>query len=1018
MSPEQASGEETDQRSDIYALGIILYEMMTGQVPFEGDTALSVALKHMTEEPSDPRELNDRISEDQSRVILKCLEKGEEARFQSVGELLLELRNIEEGLPLTAGVERLRVPAFLVEGAEEVEGERPVFVAREEELSRLAEFLETAVSGKGRIAFVRGEAGRGKTALIQEFARRAQEARSDLIVAGGNCNAHTGVGDPYLPFREVLALLTGDVEGRWNAGSVSTDHAQRLWHCLPILAQSLVDSGPELIDTFVAGRELLGRAKSYVGRGSGWLRNLKELVEHKAATPADPMLQQSVLLEQFARVLEALAGHKPVLLLLDDLQWADAGSTSLLMHLFDRIQDTRVLVVGAYRPEEVALDQAGERHPLKPVVNECKAKFGDIEVDVGKEGTREFVDAILDTEPNRYGSAFREAFHRHTQGHSLFTIEVFRSLKEQGTLVRDAGGLWTETEVDWGRLPTRVEAMIGERIDRMPENLREVLRVASIEGEYFIGEVLAEVCEGDEKEMMRWLSGELDKQYQLVRAQGIRRIDGQRLSRYRFRHILFQKYLYSTLDEVERAHLHEDVGNVLERRYGENAEEIAAQLARHFQEAGIAEKAIKYLQKAGAEAMRSSAYAEAVSYFGNALELLKKSPATPERTGQELAFQAPIAVALTNLRGYADPGVGEAFSRTYELCKQVGETPEIVLALHGLWAFYMASAQLEPAIALAEQILRLAPKAEDSTLVSLYGHNDQAFTLSAIGEFDRALEHSEKTVCIYEPLKHHRPLVFQVGCDLKGSSLCYSSFALWFLGYPDRGKQRVRDAIAFSCKMAHPYTHSYALFYATVFHQLCRDVQAVQETAAEELRLSTEYGFQMWVGVMTAYQGWVLAEQGRPEEGMAQIREGNAAGPAAGIRVYHSMYLALLVDACVKAGQTEEGLAALEEALALVEETELRFYEAELHRRQGELLLLRGDDEDEVERHYQRAIDVARRQNAKSWELRATTSLARLWQKLGKKNEARKRLAEIYGWFTEGFATPDLKDAKALIKEL
>jgi predicted ATPase len=422
------------------------------------------------------------------------------------------------------------------------------------------------------------------------------------------------MGDPYLPFREALALLAGDVEARWKAGSINTDHARRLWHCLPLMVQSFVEKGPELIDTFIEGRELVGRAEFYEKGGVEWLRKLGELVERKAALPADPSLQQVVLFRQYAQVLEALADQKPVLLILDDLQWADAGSASLLTHLVDPIQHSRALIIGAYRPEEVALDRQGARHPLKPVINECKAKFGDVEVEVGRTGDREFVDAYLDTEPNRLTSSFRESFLKHTLGHSLFTVEVLRGLKEQGSLVQGEDGCWTESKVNWHRLSTRVEAIIGERIERMPESLKDVLKVASIEGEYFTSEVLASVQEADEREMVRLLSGELDKRYQLVSAQGIRRINGQRLSQYRFRHILFQKYLYNSLDDVERAHLHEEVGNVLERLYGEQSEEIAVQLARHFQESGITAKAAAYLQQAGTKSARMSANEEASIY--------------------------------------------------------------------------------------------------------------------------------------------------------------------------------------------------------------------------------------------------------------------------------------------------------------------------------------------------------------------------------------------------------------------
>jgi DNA-binding SARP family transcriptional activator/predicted DCC family thiol-disulfide oxidoreductase YuxK len=556
-----------------------------------------------------------------------------------------------------------RSPPFL-EGEERAE--RSVFVARESELAQLARFLDSALAGKSKVVFVTGDAGCGKTALIQEFALRAQAAHPDLVIAWGHSNAHTGAGDPYLPFREVLSLLSGDVEAQWAAGAMTGEQARRLWHLLPLVARALVEVGPDLVNLFVSGTALVKRAAMLAPLGSDWLAPLQELVARQEAGPGHADLQQSALFEQYTQVLRALTNQRPLLLALDDLQWADAGSVNLLFHLGRRIGGSRILIVGAYRPAEVALGRqasplpgrmeepggcqpiAWERHPLEPVVNEFKRTFGEVEVDLERaEGQqargRQFVDAFLDSEPNRLGDLFRQTLYQHTRGTPLFTIELLRGMQERGELVHDREGRWVEgPALDWETLPVRVEAVIAERIGRLPARLRDLLTVASVEGETFTAEVVARVGAADEGEMIRSLSDILDRKYRLVSARGILQLDGRRLSRYRFRHILFQKYLCNRLDPVERAHLHEAVGTVLEALYGDRTEETAAietgaaQLARHFEAAGVVEKAVDYLRQAGERAQGLYANEEAIRYFQRALLLLENTrPAEAQRRWQQ-----------------------------------------------------------------------------------------------------------------------------------------------------------------------------------------------------------------------------------------------------------------------------------------------------------------------------------------------------------------------------------------------
>ena len=511
------------------------------------------------------------------------------------------------------------------------------FVGREQELAQLNAFLDRTLTGQGQVVFVVGGPGRGKTALVDEFTWQALERDAKLVAATGSGNAYSGIGDPYLPFREILGQLTGDVETRWAAGAIGRTQAQRLWEWMPYTVQALVSTGPDLIDTFIPGQSVMARSAAAAGEGASWLAQLGVLVAIKPAGQGPVDFQQSDLFEQYAKVMLALTRQGPLLLVLDDLQWADTGSINLLFHLGRRLQDSRILIVGVYRPVEVTMGRAGERHPLEPLVSEFQRHFGQILIDLRQAEGRLFVTALLDTEPNRLDKTFQEALYQHTQGHALFTVEILRGMQERGDLVQDEAGQWVEgPNLNWETLPARVEGVIGDRIARLPKMLQKVLEVASVEGEVFTAEVVARVQAFDERELVRQLSGNLDKQHRLVVGQGSQRLGARRLSQYRFRHILFQHYLYNSLDEVERGYLHEAVAKELEQLYGEQSADIAGELARHFEAAGLFDKAISYLQQAGDRAVRLSANDEALAHFYKVLALLETMPDTLEHQRQEL----------------------------------------------------------------------------------------------------------------------------------------------------------------------------------------------------------------------------------------------------------------------------------------------------------------------------------------------------------------------------------------------
>jgi predicted ATPase len=365
--------------------------------------------------------------------------------------------------------------------------------------------------------------------------------------------------------------------------------------------------------------------------------------------------------------------------------------------------------------------------------------------------------------------------------------------------------------------------------------------------------------------------------------------------------------------------------------------------------------------------------------------------------------------------------VEKAYARAWELCQEVGETPQLFTVksavLRGLWNFYHTRAELQKARKLGEQLLNLAQRIEDSALL-LEAHLALGPTLFYLGELISARTHLEQGIAFYDPQQHQSHAFLYVrdpGVICLGLEAC----VLWYLGYPDQALKRIHEALILAQELSHPISLAFALNFAARLHQHRREGQAVQEQAKAAITLSTEQGFPFWVAMGTILPGWALAEQGQEEEGMAQMRQGLAAYQTTGAELSRPYFLALLAEAYGKVGQAEEGLTILAEALAVTNKTGERFYEAELHRLKGELVLaLSAENQAEAETCFRQVIDIAHCQNTKSLELRVVMSLSRLWQEQGKKKEARQILAEIYGWFTEGFDTADLKEAKVLLEEL
>lgn len=914
------------------------------------------------------------------------------------------------------------------------------FVSREQELANLERHLNSALDGEGRVVLIAGEAGSGKTALAGEFARRATRQESggsaSLLVAAGSCNAYSGQGDPYLPFRDILGTLTGEIEARRASGMISPEQAQRLWAAFPDAIGALVNSGPDLVGLFLPTEPLALRASAFPPGGTVWQTRLAELIERNRRAVPPPSLNQIALFEQVTRVLQELAFRHPLLLLLDDLQWADSGSISLLFHLGRRLAGSRILIVGAYRPEDLARDSGERLKLLEPVVNEFERVYDEIIVDLAKAESRQFVQAYIDTEPNRLSPEFRELLYQHTEGNALFTVELLREMQELGFIVKDESGRWIEqVKPDWEDLPARVEAVIAERMRHLPEDCLSVLTVASVEGEVFTAEVIARLLGIPEMDIVRRLSGPLKNQYHMVRAQELQRVGSQRRSRYCFRHVLFQKYLYNHLDPAERSRLHEAIGEALEALYPEKTSELAVQFAWHFEEAGLPGRAIDYLLEAGNRAVRISAYREAVDHFNHGLGLLQSLPETRERNLKELHFQIRLFAPQMGIHGWGAPDQRRSLNRMLELNSKIGEDLDDVQLPRILTAIairHFADGEFSKSAMLGERLLTLSCQSRDPT-VEVIAHWILGMNQIYMGELQSARDHLERAWALYDR-DRLGSMMDITGIELGVSLRGWQAVVWWLLGFQEYGWRIAQAMLSQAQALNHPMSLDYTLVIVLpvlmVFsYGRITDLNWLEATASPV----SEYDRIFFKYFTEVLRGFVQVEQGETAPGIARMNMSISKLQMSGIQIGKPFLYYLLATANLMANQLDQGFSIIEELSSLTEKSNNHLFLAGVHRLRGELLIAKqraatwgqvameeplSSYLQEAEGCYLEAIKVAQRQDAKSWELKSVLSLARLWQQQGKSEEARTILADIYSWFTEGFNQPDLIEARALLEAL
>lgn len=963
------------------------------------------------------------------------------AQYVTCRRALSEL-GIEPGRLTNELYQQLRQAAGAVDAGYEPVSVVP-FVARERELEQLAHALERALTGRGQVVLITGEAGSGKTALLNAFARQALTRHPGLLVVGGRCDAYAGVGQPYQPFIESVQMLSGECDTLSCMDLLPPEAQERLRQAMTLIAQVLVETAPHLV-TRVVNRAALTQQVQTPG-ATAWQKALAQSADTSAVPEG---LDAGRLLEEVTRFFITLAHQRPLVLLLDDLQWIDSGSAALLFHLTRRFTHSRALLVAAYRPGEINHRGETGQHPLLDIVTELQRYGGDIRVDLDQVDAQAFVTAFLAQDPllhpNRLDAAFGAALAQRTGGNPLFTIELLRSLQAHHDLHRAADGSWVSSPtLNWEHMPERVEAAIAGRIARLPAQWRDWLATASVEGESFTAEVLARVHNVEVAALLRDLSGTLGMgrgARRLVQGEGVRAVGkgnpARRLSRYRFRHILFQVYLYQQLDPAERARRHAAVATALEDLYDGLPEERArraAELARHFEISDLPEKAAAYHLEAGQQAVDLAAPSVAVAHYRRGLALLTDQPHTPERDRLEIRLYLALSAPFVSASGWGGAESQAAIHQALELLHATGhaqsnhpassrppddEWDELLLALYRQADWLISQGELQPAARLGEQILALAgaspglPQALAQRILGLIALFE--------GQFPAARQHLTTALTIYHAIGQPTTLPW-MGGDLETTCRAMLGFVLAVSGYLDQAWEQTTQSLRRARRTTSPSTLGMALIFEAEVAVLRGDIPALCTLSGELLQLGQTEGLQFFLAYGWAAEGYAQAAQTMPGNARAKsslelLRRGMRLWESTGTYVGYGMWVVRLADACLQVGDIAAGLAITTAVLETPTRLGIAVGLAQIYQLHGELLLRQETpDRRAAETCFTQALEIARRQEARTLELHAALSLAKLWQ-FEKPEAARRLLEETCAWFTEGRDTRDWQEAQALLQ--
>jgi DNA-binding winged helix-turn-helix (wHTH) protein/tetratricopeptide (TPR) repeat protein len=864
---------------------------------------------------------------------------------------------------------------------------KPAIVGRNAELARLRGAYAKALQGARQIVFLNGEAGIGKTTILEAFLNEADCDRS--LIGRGQCVEHRGESEPYLPMLDALSRLAHHGDGA------------RVVETLRKVAPTWLVQMPGVIDD-TAFNELQKR----VGGAS-----------------------QQRMLREMADALEQLSAEQPIVLAFEDLHWSDPSTITLLDLLARRTERARLLIVGTHRPVAI-LPSA---HPLRALVQELAGRYcEDVALPpLTPTEVAEYLGNQIDADEAASIAQAARSIHQRSEGNPLYMVTLVGAMlandRANGAEVTEKRASLQEVIDQADRIvPRSITEMIAQQFSHLDPAEQRLLEVASVAGVEFSAAAVAAGVEAS-------LTAVEEQCAALARAMSFIEDagdedwpDGTVGARFRFRHALHQEAVYARLTAARRAGLHHRIGSRQEAAYGDRSSEIASQLARHFEQGRDFARALRYREQAARNALSRSAPREAMEHLSAGLAILARLPQGHDRIEHELQLQLALGAAAQSTKGYGAPEVLAAYEKAGELCRQLGETPHLFPALMGLWSFAVGRGEWRRSLELAEKNLRLAQNmSEPAQLARSWrglGHV-QYF----LGRFDDARQNLERAIALTEdsePRLDTFTYMSNTGVEAR-SALAWT---LELLGYPDQALAMARKALSVAERLGNISDVIYATYFTGVLYGFRLEWANAESWSRRTIELATECGLPYYAATGTHLHGTAIAAQGRFDEGLPLMQTGVATSHAIGVEAGLTGMYATIAENSIMAKQFRLAADAIEDGFRFAKLKDEHAWEPELHRVKGELALeqfrhgqgakgaKRG--EKDAEECFLAAQEMARAQGSRKWQLRAASSLSNLWKQQKKKKEARQVLNAAYGRFTEGFETPELKAAKSLLGQL